>query len=148
MTAEIATGGNAQNLPTIGRGAPKMTAFVDPPRSMDDIAEGACKVLNHNGTKDRYVTEYIRAISQYSLNAQRGDGQGMSLNAQRGDGQGMAKVLDALTKVNLDTESLNRRTDPIEKTTSTLSTTLSTPAASSAATWLNFRARDWQCDLV
>lgn len=60
----------------------------------------------------------------------------------------MAKVLDALTKISRDTERLNQRIDTIEKTTSTLSTTLSTPAANSAAAWRNFRARDWQRDLV
>ncbi|KAI2669865.1 hypothetical protein LCP963914a_9885 [Penicillium roqueforti] len=89
---------------------------------MDDIAEGARKVLNHienNGTEDRYVTGYIRAVRQY-----------------------------ALTKINRDTERLNQRIDTIEKATSTLSTTLSDPAANSAAAWRNFRARDWQRDLV
>ncbi|CAI7602411.1 unnamed protein product [Penicillium viridicatum] len=48
----------------------------DPPKSMDDIAEGPRRVLNHienNGTEDRYVTGYIRAVRQYALNAQRGD---------------------------------------------------------------------------
>jgi hypothetical protein len=100
---------------------------------MDDIAEGARKVLNHietNGTEDRYVTGYIRPVRQYAL------------NAQRGDGQRIAKVLDALTKINRDTERLNQRIDTIEKTTSTLLTTLSTPAANSAAAWRSFRARD------
>ena len=43
----------------------------------------------------------------------------------------MAKVLEALTKINLDTDRLNQRIDTIEKTTSALSTTLSTPAANS-----------------
>jgi hypothetical protein len=107
---------------------------------MDDIAKGARKVLNHienNGTEDRFVTGCIRAVRQYALN-----------DAQRGDGQGMAKVLDALTKINRDTDRLNQRIDTIEKTTSTLSTTLSTPAANPAAAWRNFRARDWQRDLV
>lgn len=64
MAAEIATGANAQNLPPIRRGTSKNSVLADPPRSMDDIAEGACKVLNHienNGTEDRYVTGYIRA---------------------------------------------------------------------------------------
>jgi hypothetical protein len=70
-------------------------------------------VLNHienNGTEVRYITVYIRAIRairQYAL------------NAQRGDGQGTAKVLDALTKINRDTERLNQRIDTIKKTTST-----------------------------
>ncbi|KAI1829211.1 hypothetical protein DTO027I6_9892 [Penicillium roqueforti] len=139
MAAVIATGANAQNLPPIRRGTPKPTALAEPPRSMDDIAEGARKVLNHienNGTVDRYVTGYIRAVRQYAL------------NAQRGDGQGMAKVLEALTKINIDTERLNQRIDTIEKTTSALSTTLSTPAANSAAAWRNFRAREWQRDLA
>lgn len=106
---------------------------------MDDIAEGARRVLNHienNGSEDRYVTGYIRAVRQYAL------------NAQRGDGQGMAKVLEALTKINLDTDRLNQRIDTIEKTTSALSTTLSTPAANSAAAWRTFRAREWQRDLA
>ncbi|KAJ5214162.1 reverse transcriptase [Penicillium cf. viridicatum] len=39
-----------------------------------------------------------------------------------GDGQGMAKVLEALTKINADTERLNQRIDAIEKTTKILST--------------------------
>ena len=65
---------------------------------MIDIAEGARRVLEHlenNGTEDRYVTGYIRAVRQYAL------------NAQRGDGMEMAKVLKALTKINADTERLN-----------------------------------------
>ncbi|KAJ6168287.1 hypothetical protein N7497_001130 [Penicillium chrysogenum] len=104
-----------------------------------DIAEGARRVLNHienNGTEDRYVTGYIRAVRQYAL------------NAQRGDSQGMAKVLEALTKINADTERLNQRIDTIERTTSALSTNLSTPAADPAAAWRNFRAKDWQRDLA
>ncbi|KAJ5111868.1 hypothetical protein NUU61_001498 [Penicillium alfredii] len=135
----MATGANAQNLPPIRRGTSKNTALADPPRSMDDIAEGARKVLNHienNGAEDRYVTGYIRAVRQYAL------------NAQRGDGQGMAKVLEALTKINLDTDRLNQRIDTIEKTTTALSTTLSNPAANSAAAWRNFRAKEWQRDLA
>ena len=135
----VGTGANAQILPPDRRGTPKTTALADPPRSMDDIAEGARRVLNHienNGTEDRYVTGYIRAVRQYAL------------NAQRGDGQGMAKVLEALTKINIDTERLNQRMDTIEKTTSTLSTALSTPAANSAAAWRNFRAKEWQRDLA
>lgn len=106
---------------------------------MDDIAEGARRALNHienNGSEDRYVAGYIRAVRQYAL------------NAQRGDGQGMAKVLEALTKINLDTDRLNQRIDTIERTTSALSTTLSTPAANSAAAWRTFRAREWQRDLA
>jgi hypothetical protein len=106
---------------------------------MEDIADGARRVLNYienNGTEDRYVTGYIRAVRQYAL------------NAQRGDSQGMAKVLEALTKINADTERLNRRIDTIEKTTSTLSATLSTSATDSAAAWREFRARDWQRGLV
>ncbi|KAJ5460956.1 uncharacterized protein N7458_002508 [Penicillium daleae] len=107
----------------------------DPLRSMEDIADGARWVLNYienNGTEDRYVTGYIRAVRQYAL------------NAQRGDSQGMTKVLEALTKINADTERLNRRMDTIEKTTGTLSTTLSSSAADSAAAWRDFRARYWQ----
>lgn len=139
MAAAIATGANAQNLLPVRRGTPRITALADPPRSMDDIAEGARRVLNHienSGTEDRYVTGYIRSVRQYAL------------NAQRGDGRGMAKVLEALTKINLDIERLNQRIDTIEKTTSTLSTTLSTPVANSAAAWRSFRARDWQRDLT
>ncbi|KAI1829097.1 hypothetical protein CBS147337_10089 [Penicillium roqueforti] len=139
MAAEMATGANAQNLRAIRRGTSKNSALADPPRSMDEIAEGACKVLNHienNGTEDRYVTGYIRGVCQYAL------------NAQRGDGQGMAKVLETLTKINRDTERLNQRIHTFKKTTSTLSTTLSTPVANSAAAWRNFQARDWQRDMV
>ena len=106
---------------------------------MNDIAEGACRVLDrieNNGTMDRYVTGYIRAVRQYALNAQRGD-------AQR-----MVEVLKALTKINADTERLNKRMDTIEKTTNTLSTNLSSTAADSAAAWRDFRARDWQRGLA
>ncbi|KAJ5369386.1 zinc knuckle domain protein [Penicillium cosmopolitanum] len=118
MAAVVATGANAQNLPPIRRATPKPMVLADPPRSMDDIAERARKVLNHienNGMEDRYVTGYIRA---------------------------------ALTKINIDTERLNQRIDTIERTTSTLSTNLSNPAANSAAAWRNFRAREWQRDLA
>ena len=106
---------------------------------MEDIAEGARRVLNYienNGSEDRYITGYIRAVRQFAL------------NAQRGDGQGMAKVLEALTKINADTERLNQRIDTIEKTTSILSTSVSTSAANSAAAWRDFRARDWQRGLA
>ncbi|KAJ5766657.1 uncharacterized protein N7511_004273 [Penicillium nucicola] len=47
MAAAMATGANAQNLHPIRRGTSKNTALADPPRSMEDIAEGARKVLNH-----------------------------------------------------------------------------------------------------
>ncbi|KAJ9481476.1 hypothetical protein VN97_g11998 [Penicillium thymicola] len=60
----------------------------------------------------------------------------------------MAKVLEALTKINAGTERLNQRINTIEKTTNTLSTALSTPAANSAAAWRNFRAKEWQRDLA
>ena len=106
---------------------------------MEDIAEGARRVLNYienNGSEDRYITGYIRAVRQFAL------------NAQRGDGQGMAKVLEALNKINADTERLNRRIDTIEKTTSIVSTNVSTSAANSAAAWRDFRARDWQRGLA
>lgn len=106
---------------------------------MEDIAEGARRVLNYienNGSEDRYITGYIRAVRQFAL------------NAQHGDGQGMAKVLKALTKINADTERLNQRIDTIEKTTSILSTNVSTSAANSAAAWRDFRARDWQRGLA
>ncbi len=79
MAAMVATGANAQNLPPDRRGPPKTTVPGDPPRSMDDIAEGARRVLNHienNGTEDRYVTGYIQAFRQYALNTQRGDAMG------------------------------------------------------------------------
>ena len=105
---------------------------------MEDIAEGARRVLNYienNGSEDRYITGYIHAVRQFAL------------NAQRGDGQGMAKVLAALTKINADTERLNQRMDTNEKTTSILSTNVST-AANSAAAWRDFRAKDWQRGLA
>ena len=92
--------------------------------------------IENNGSEDRYITGYIRAVRQFAL------------NAQRGDGQGMAKVLEALTKINADTERLNQRIDTIEKTTSILSTSVSTSAANSAAAWRDFRARDWQRGLA
>ena len=57
-------------------------------------------------------------------------------------------MLEALTKINADTERLNQRIDTIEKTTSILSTNVSTSAANSAAAWRDFRARDWQRDLA
>jgi hypothetical protein len=41
----------------------------------------------------------------------------------------MAKVLEALTKTNAVTERLNHRINTIEKTTNTLSVTLSSTAA-------------------
>lgn len=74
-------------------------ACPDQERNTDEIAQGARRLLNrieNNDTEDRCVTGYIRVVCQYAL------------NAQRGDGQGTAKVLEALTKVNIDTESLNR----------------------------------------
>ena len=126
MVAIVATGANAQKLPPDRRGPPKTTVPGDPPRSMDDIAEGARRVLNHienNGTEDRYVTGYIRAVRQYVL------------NAQRGDAMGMAKVLDALTKINADTERLNQRMTTIETSTSNLSRSLSSLPTDSAAAW-------------
>lgn len=85
---------------------------------------------------DRYVTGFIRAVRQYAL------------NAQRGDGQRMVEVLEALTKINAGTERLNQRMDAIEKTTNTVSTTLSSTAANSAAAWRDLRARDWQRGLA
>lgn len=135
----VATGANAQNLPPDRRGPPKTTEPGEPPRSMDDIAEGARRVLDHienNGTEDRYVTGYIRAVRQYAL------------NAQRGDAMGMAKVLEALTKINADTERLNQRMTTIEASTSTLSRSLSSLPADSAAAWRNFRAKDSQRGLA
>ena len=60
----------------------------------------------------------------------------------------MAKVLEALTKINADTERLNQQIDTIEKTTSILSTNMSTPVANSATAWRDFRARDWQRGLA
>jgi hypothetical protein len=139
MAVVVATGANAHKLPPEKRGTPKISAPDDPPRSMQDIAEGARRVLSYiedNGTEDRYVTGYIRAVRQYAL------------NAQRVDSQGMAKALEALTKINADTERLNQRIDIIEKTTNALSTTFSNSATGSAAAWRNFRAREWQRDLA
>ena len=78
----------------------------------------------------------IRAVHQFAL------------NAQWGDGQGMAKVLKALTKINADTERLNQRIDTIEKTTNILSTNVTTSAANFAEAWCDFRARDWQRGLA
>lgn len=106
---------------------------------MVDIAEGACRVLDHienTGTEDKYVTGYIRAVRQYAL------------NVQRGDGQGMTKVLEALTKINADIERLNQRTSAIETITGTLSKTLSSTAGDSAAAWRDFRARGLQRGLA
>jgi hypothetical protein len=60
----ITTGANAQNLPPIRRGTPKITALVDPPRSMDDIAEGVLNHIEKNGTEERYVTGYLGAFRQ------------------------------------------------------------------------------------
>ena len=139
MAAMVATGANAQKLPPDKRGTPKLAAPGGRPVSMNDIAEGARRVLDHidnNGTMDRYVTWYIQAVRQYAL------------NAQRGDGQRMVEVLDALTKINADTERLNKRMDTIEKTTNTLSKTMSSNAADSAAAWRDFRTRDWQRGLA
>ena len=135
MAAMVATGANAQKLPPDGRGTPKTKVPGGPPTSMDDIAEGARRVLNHienNGSEDRYITGYIRAVRQYAL------------NAQRGDGMEMVKVLEALTEINANTKRLNQRIETIEKTTSTLSTSLSTLPADSAAAWRTIRAKDWQ----
>ncbi|KAF3006934.1 hypothetical protein E8E15_001207 [Penicillium rubens] len=139
MAAMVATGANAQKLPPDGRGTPKTMVPGGPPTSMDDIAEGARRVLNHienNSTEDRYVTGYIRAVRQYAL------------NAQRGDGMEMAKVLETLAEINADTKRLNQRIETVEKTTSTLSTSLSTLPADSAAAWRAFRAKDWQRGLA
>ncbi|KAJ5084986.1 hypothetical protein N7532_009757 [Penicillium argentinense] len=106
-----------------------------PPKSMNDIAEGARQVLNHienNGTEDRYVTRYIRAVRRYAL------------NAQRGDGMGMAKVLEALTKINPDTERLNQRMETIEKTTSALFHHYFRLSRGFRSSMGGIRARDWQ----
>ncbi|KAJ5121345.1 zinc knuckle domain protein [Penicillium bovifimosum] len=113
----VATGANAQTLPEKN---------YDPPRSMDEIAEGALRVLKHienSGTEDPYVTGFIRSVRRYAL------------NAQRGDGQGMAKVLEALTEINANTERLNQRVQQIE-------TTISAPTMNPAAAWRSFRAKD------
>jgi hypothetical protein len=61
---------------------------------------------------------------------------------------GMAKVLEALTKINADTERLNQRMTIIEASTSTLSRSWSSVPVDSALAWRNFRARDWQRGLV
>lgn len=131
MAAIVATRANAQNLPPERRGAPKFTAPGKPIRSIKDVAGWARRVPNYienSGTENRYITGYIRAVRQYAL------------NAQRGNSQGMAKVLEALTKINADTERLNRPIDTIEKTAGTLSTKLSSSAADFAAAWREFRA--------
>lgn len=72
MAVMIATGANAQKLPSERRRTPKSMVPGDPPQSMADIAEGPRRVLNHienNGTEDLYVIGYIRAVRQYALNA-------------------------------------------------------------------------------
>ncbi len=135
----VATGANAQKMPPDKRGTPKLAAPGARPISMGDIAEEAHRVLDHmasHGTVDRYVSGFISAVRQYAL------------NAQRGDGQRMVEVLEALTKINADTERLNQRMDAIEKTTNIISTSLSSTAADSAAAWRDFRARDWQRGLA
>ncbi|KAJ5550570.1 hypothetical protein N7535_001487 [Penicillium sp. DV-2018c] len=70
-----------------------------------------------------YVTGFIRSIHKYAM------------NAQRDDGQGMTEVFETLTKINVNTERLNQRMEKIE-------TTISAPAADSAAAWRSFRGRD------
>lgn len=65
MAAIVVTGANAQKFPPNRRGPPKTIAPGYSPRSMDDIAEGARRVLNHienNSNEDRYITRYIRAV--------------------------------------------------------------------------------------
>ncbi|KAJ5139182.1 uncharacterized protein N7515_004030 [Penicillium bovifimosum] len=54
---------------------------ADPPRTIDEIAECALRVLRYienSGTEDPYVTGFIRSIRKHAMNAQRGDGQGMT----------------------------------------------------------------------
>jgi hypothetical protein len=61
----VATGANAQKLPPERRGILKSMVLGALPRSMEDIVEGARRVLNHienNGIEDRYITGYIRTI--------------------------------------------------------------------------------------
>lgn len=60
----------------------------------------------------------------------------------------MTRVLEALTKINADIERLNQPADTIENITSTLSKSLSSPAADSAAAWRDFQARGWQHGLA
>ncbi|KAJ5195521.1 uncharacterized protein N7498_008959 [Penicillium cinerascens] len=65
MAALVASGANAQKLRPDRRGTPKPAAPGDRLVSMNDIAEGARRVLDHvekNGTMDRYFTGYIRAV--------------------------------------------------------------------------------------
>jgi hypothetical protein len=72
MTVVVATCANAQILPPEKRGTLNPTVPRDPLQSMEDIAAGTRRVLNHtqnNGTQDRYVTGHIRAVRQYALNA-------------------------------------------------------------------------------
>ena len=104
---------------------------------MEDIAEGARRVLNYienNESEDRYIAGYICA----AIRTQRPTGR------RPGD----YKVLEALTKINADTERLNQRIDTIENTKSILSTIVYTSAANSAAAWRDFRAGDWQRGLA
>lgn len=54
----------------------------------------------------------------------------------------MAKIVEALLKINADTERLNQRIDITDKTTSIYSANSSTPTANSAAAWRDFGARD------
>jgi hypothetical protein len=52
-------------------GTPKPAAPGGRHVSMVDIAEGACRMLEHienTGTEDKYVTGYIRAVRQDALN--------------------------------------------------------------------------------
>lgn len=57
-------------------------------------------------------------------------------------------MLEALTKINADTERLNQRMTTIEASISNLTRSLSSLPADSAAAWRNFRARDWQRGLA
>ncbi|KAJ6124624.1 hypothetical protein N7471_011941 [Penicillium samsonianum] len=121
MAAVVATGANAQCLPLTGEEHQK------PQHQLTHL--GRWKTSPREPAT--YITGYIRAVRQFAL------------NAQRGDGQGMAKVLEALTKINADTERLNQRIDTIEKTPKILSTNVSTSAANSAVTW-----RPWTGDVA
>ncbi|KAJ5215295.1 zinc knuckle domain protein [Penicillium cinerascens] len=68
---------------------------------MYDIVEGARLVLDHienNGTTDGYVTEYIRAVRQYALNAMP---NGATAREWRRDWQrGLAKAASPSTRSN------------------------------------------------
>lgn len=77
MAAMVAAGANTQKVSPDKRGTPKFAAPGARLISMGDIAEGTRQVLDHvenHSTIDRYAAGSIRAVRQYALNAQWGDG--------------------------------------------------------------------------